>query len=170
MSVSNGTDLQTYAGATVAGAVAGLRSMTAPALISRLVQSGRLPMASSVSTIFQHMSSTKISTALAVGELIADKLPFIPSRISTGPLIGRAITGGLSGAAIANSRRRSPLLGAMLGAAAALGAAYAAYQLRKKITTDWHIPDTLVALAEDAIAVGVGYSALRRLGVEEAAA
>jgi hypothetical protein len=48
--------------------------------------------------------------------------------------------------------------------------AYAAYNLRKKITGDWHIPDTFVALAEDAIAVGVGYAALRKLGVNEATA
>lgn len=163
-------DFQTYAGATVAGAVAGMRAMTAPALVSRLVQAGHLPMGHAVSSLFEHASSTKVTVALALGELVADKLPFTPRRTIPGALITRAVTGGLSGAAIANSRRRSPLLGALLGGAAAVGMAYAAYQFRKKLTTDWHIPDTLVALAEDAIAVGVGYSALRRLGVNEATA
>ena len=159
------TTLQAYAGATLAGAVAGMRSMTAPALVSHLVKTVPVPGGNALASLIDHAATPKVTAALAIGEIVADKLPFIPRRTQTGPLVGRALTGGLSGAAIARSRHASPLLGALLGGAAAVGMTYAAYHLRKKITGSLHLPDTVVALAEDAIAVGVGYAALRRLGL-----
>jgi uncharacterized membrane protein len=92
---------------------------------------------------------------LAVGELIADKLPFMPDRTRAIPLITRAVMGGLSGAAVCAYRKRNVPLGAALGALAAVGAAFAAFKLRKKLSET--LPGPLVGLAEDAVVATSGW-------------
>ena len=44
----------------------------------------------------------------------------------------------------------------MLGASAAVGAAYGGYHLRKLADEKLSLPDPVIALVEDAIAVGIG--------------
>ena len=66
-------------------------------------------------------------TALALAELIADKLPFTRARTKPGGLLARMVTGGLSGAAVlrftsrqvrpSTSPRRSPYSDSRRGAA-----------------------------------------------------
>src|ERR1700748_1867112 len=97
----------------------------------------------------------KVTSALAIGEAIADKLPFMPKRTMAPVLITRAVSGGLSGGSITKSKGCSPFAGAALGAAAAVGTAYAAYELRKELGKRLSVPDFLIALAEDALVVGV---------------
>ncbi|HZS54026.1 MAG TPA: DUF4126 family protein [Bryobacteraceae bacterium] len=158
-------DAQVYAGAAVMGAVAGMRSMSAPAVVSQLSNSGLIPEDGSPLMWLHHPGVSKVLTVLATGELIADKLPFIPARTKAGPLAARALTGGLSGAAVFSSKRRPWWIGALIGAAAAVGASFGAYKLRKQITEEYHVPDTVVAIAEDALVAGCGYlvlSSLRR--------
>ena len=63
------------------GAVAGLRALAAPAVLAwaakrRWIRLGNSPFA----TIISAQASTRL-TDLAVSELIADKLPFTPSRL-----------------------------------------------------------------------------------------
>lgn len=65
------------------GAVAGVRSMSAPALLSRAASRGSIEGIED--TPFAFLSSprtARILTVLAVGEALADKLPFSPDRIS----------------------------------------------------------------------------------------
>ena len=127
---------QVYAQAALLGALSGMRSMAAPAAIARP------PFA-------------RPALLLLAGELIFDKLPLAPNRTAAGPLLGRALAGGIAGAMLCSSRKRSTLAGALIGAAAAVGAAYAAYKLRKQITRHLNIPDPLVALLEDAVVASV---------------
>ncbi len=94
--------------------------------------------------------------ALALGELVADKLPFIPNRTDGPSLTVRFISGALAGASVAKARKSSWLAGALVGGATAVGAAYAAFELRKKIGTIGHVPDGVVALAEDGLVAGLG--------------
>jgi uncharacterized membrane protein len=100
---------------------------------------------------------------LAIGEAVADKLPFMPNRTQAGSLAFRAVSGGVSGAAIASARRKPAFWGAVIGAAAAVGATYGAFHLRRRVGKSLHVPDAVVALAEDALAVSVGVAAMRRL-------
>jgi uncharacterized membrane protein len=93
-------------------------------------------------------------TVLALGELAADKLPFVPSRISPAPLVFRLVTGGLSGAAVFVSARQPFALGTILGALGALLGAFEGYHLRRKLTKQKGFSDLPIALAEDAIAIG----------------
>jgi uncharacterized membrane protein len=157
------TDFGVYAGATAVGAVAGLRSMSAPALVSRIVNTSRTPMVLVPLKFLNSPATMKTTLVLAAGELIADKLPFVPNRTSALPLIGRAVTGALSGAAICSARKRKWLTGALLGGAAAVGAAYAAYELRKRVVKRFKLPDAVVALAEDGIVAGASSLILSNL-------
>ena len=95
-----------------------------------------------------------ILTALAAMELVADKLPFTPSRLTLLPLIGRILTGGLCGAAFAAASHQSIVLGAFAGGAGGVAGALAGYHARHALVTKLEVPDLAVALVEDAIAIG----------------
>jgi uncharacterized membrane protein len=120
------------------GVTCGLRSMTGPAVIRwRARDPIRLAFA-----------------ALAAGELIADKLPATPSRTIPPALLFRAVSGGFSGHGVARSLNADGRVGALAGAAGALAGAYAGMALRASIVKASGLPDPLVALAEDALAIG----------------
>ena len=163
-------DAQIYAGATLLGALSGVRSMSATAMVSRLSNVTGSGQAHNAGIEFlNHPIASRTMTALAVAEAVADKLPFIPKRTSTFPLLGRAITGAVSGAALSASKRRSLLFGGLLGAVGAIGAAYAAHSLRRFATNNLHVPNTVAGLLEDALVVSSGLlvtSRLRAIGTD----
>jgi uncharacterized membrane protein len=138
------------------GMVAGMRTLSAPALVTRVARKRKLAVAGSKLGFLNSTGALSITALLAAGELIADKLPAMPNRTDLGPLLARAASGGLCGAVLCSAKKRSPWLGAFYGALGALGAAYAAYHLRRSIKENWHLPDSLVALAEDAVVASGG--------------
>jgi uncharacterized membrane protein len=155
------TDAQLYGGIAAMGAVAGMRSMSAPAMLGQIAKAGLMPERSSR---FDFLNDPKVSyplMALAIGEVVFDKLPVMPKRTKVPSLVGRAITGGLTGASISSSKKRSALLGAAIGAAVAVGVSYGAYHLRRKASEK--VPDRVVGLLEDAIAAGTGMIVLSKL-------
>lgn len=134
------------------GAVAGLRSMAAPAALSRAAADGRT--GSLRDTPFAVLGSSKVSrllTLFEVGELIVDKLPVTPSRTSAPPLLGRAASGAFVGAALFASGGRRFATGGTLGASAAVAAAFAGERLRALGAQRLGGSDLALALAEDAI-------------------
>jgi uncharacterized membrane protein len=155
-------DLEVYAGAALLGALAGMRSMSAPAVIGQLSRKGALAEVAGPLAIVVHPRFIPVTGALAVGELLADKLPFVPNRTAAGPLLGRALIGGVSGAVICASRRRSAVAGALIGAAAALGAAYAAFEIRRQAGKRLRLPDFVIGLAEDAVVGAAGVALTTR--------
>ncbi len=161
------TDAQVYGEATVMGAVAGLRSMSSPAIMSQFVRSGLLPMGPSPLGFLNGATTAKTLAALAVGELVADKLPFMPKRTKAPSLAARAVSGGFSGAAICSSKKKSVLAGALLGAAAAVGATYGAYQVRRWAGRKFNIADPVVAIVEDVVVAGCGLLVLSALRSSE---
>lgn len=154
-------DTEVYAGAAAIGAVAGLRSMTAPALVSHLTRSASGTR--SKLDFLSSMVSMRTTLVLALGELIADKLPFLPARTQPRSLIIRAVSGGLSGAALCSAKKRSWFAGALIGAGAAVGATYAAYELRKRAGKRFSLPDPVIAVLEDGLAAGTGALVLAKL-------
>ena len=156
------SDAKLYAAAGVMGAVAGMRSMTAPAVLSQFARAG-LPVPGGRLAVLASGRSSNILPLFALGEIIADKLPFLPKRTKAPSLVWRAVSGAVSGALICSAKKRPALPGILIGAAAAVGASYAFYELRKKATQDLHIPDPIVALAEDTLAAGAGAYALNSL-------
>lgn len=155
MSENNTT---TYALAAGMGVIAGMRSMSAPALLSRHLsqQKGR---DGSVARLLASRRTATVLTLLAGGEMVADKTPFVPSRTEPPSLAGRALAGALSGAAIADRRGGSQVGAALLGAAAAVGATHLAYNLRVEAEERSGIPNAILGLVEDAV-VWVGGSRL----------
>jgi uncharacterized membrane protein len=136
------------------GVVAGLRSLTAPAVVSWAAQWSWINLQNSSIAFLGSIRAAWIFTALALAELIADKLPFTPARTKPGGLLARIITGGLCGAALCITAGESLILGAILGAVGAVAGAFAGYELRHRLVTKRNAPDLLVALIEDAVAIG----------------
>ena len=160
------TDAQVYTGAAVMGVAAGMRSMSSPAILSQLAKSGLAPVGHSSIGFLNHPATARTMAVLAAGELIADKLPFLPKRTQAPALITRVISGGLSGAAVCSAKKRSIWLGALFGALGAVGATYGAYRLRKWTGEKFHIPDPVVAVVEDAIVAGCGMMVAAALSPE----
>jgi uncharacterized membrane protein len=144
------------------GAVAGLRSMAAPAALSRAASNGRIDGLED--TPFAALGSSRASkllTSLEAGELVADKLPMTPSRTSAPALVGRAFSGAVVGAALFASEGRRTVTGAILGGAAAVAAAYAGERLRALAGEKTRLPDPVVACAEDTVALASARRLLR---------
>ena len=134
------------------GAVAGLRTLTAPAVLAwaakrRWIRIGNSPFA----TIISAQASTRL-TDLAITELVADKLPFTPSRLKAGPLASRVVSGAVCGVTIYGVVERPLVEGAVLGGVGAIAGAFAGYHMRKKLRRD--MPDVGVAVLEDVLAIG----------------
>jgi uncharacterized membrane protein len=154
---------EVYAGAALLGTVAGMRSMAAPAILGRLSSKGALDgITGPLAFVGKPLFSPAMSF-LTVGEMIVDKLPIAPNRTEVGPLLGRALTGALSGAVVCAAKKRPAWAGALIGAAAAVGATYGAYQLRKRAGSKLHLPDMLIALTEDAVVGSLGVAITSRL-------
>ena len=146
-----------YAKAILMGIVAGMRSMTAPALVSEhLTRHKSEELADSA---FRLMGDNRVAGVLkiaAAGELIADKLPFVPARIEPGPLAGRVASGALCGATLCAAEGERAGVGAIYGGLSALASSYAFYYLRRKLGETKIVPDATLAVCEDATAVSVG--------------
>jgi uncharacterized membrane protein len=133
------------------GLVAGIRSMQAPALMSRCLR-GKLD-ADSAGALAMLTSpvSSGVLRVMSIGEMIADKLPFIPARTTLLPLAGRVVAGALSGAALAQARKESRRGAVIVASLAALGSTYLVTSIRTLATGKLRIPDVAIGLAEDAV-------------------
>lgn len=152
----------TFRAAGLAG-IAGIRSMAAPALLARAIRRGDVE--GLVGTPFAALGSggtPALLQALMVGEMVADKTPFIPARISTPALLGRALSGALVGAAV--SGEGGGASGALVGVFSALAGAYAIDRLRSGATQGLGVPDRVFGLLEDGLVLSVGTRLLRRDG------
>ena len=139
------------------GFVAGMRSQLPLALIALGAGRGRFAVdAEGPLGLLRSPAVQRLVALSAVGEIVFDKLPFLPSRLAPGPLFGRMLFGGLAGAAVAIEARRSPLLGAALGAGGAVLGTRAGYHARVALGEATGIPDPVWGVAEDAAAVALG--------------
>lgn len=151
--------------AFLCGCVAGLRSMTAPAVVSQAARCGKLDLGETPLAFMACDKTALVLTIMAAGELVADKLPIIPDRRKPPSFAFRIASGGLAGAAIGVSQTGASqdalLPGLLCGAAGAvlgtLGGAAARARLAEAFGCD--LP---AALVEDATAVGLGVAATQR--------
>ena len=139
------------------GCVCGLRSMTAPAVVAWGAHLGWLHLQGSLLAFFASKVSLVIFSLFALAELIADKLPFIPPRTQPGPLGVRVLFGAVCGAALCVSGGAAPVWGVILGALGAVAGTFAGYYYRRRLSRGAAVPDLLVALLEDLVAVGGGF-------------
>ena len=143
-------------------AISGLRCFSGPAFVGRAASHGHLHLDG---TPLGFLNSPRLSKALmlmVLGELAGDKLPMTPSRTGLPPLLDRAVSGGLVGAALFASEGRRIPVGAILGATSAVTAAFAGERLRAAVVERTGLPDPVVAVAEDAAVLAIGSHSLRR--------
>ncbi len=138
------------------GVVAGLRSLTAPAIVAWAAHRNWISLHHTPLSFMGSTAAVVIFILLAVGELVADQLPSTPNRTSPPGLIARIVLGGLSGACIAAAADQSLALGAVLGMAGGIAGAFGGYQIRTRLVRALKVPDVVIALLEDAVTIAGG--------------
>jgi uncharacterized membrane protein len=150
------SDLAVALAAFGIGIVAGLRSMTAPAVVSWAARLHRLDLQGSQLAFLASAAAAYTFSALGIGELVADKLPFVPNRTSPLPITFRILSGAVCGAALGISANRLIVQGALLGGLGAVNGAFGGFHVRRLLVKYLRIPDLGIALAEDALAIAAG--------------
>lgn len=149
------------------GAVTGMRSMLAPAMVSRaLSERDDLSGAGEAAQLLTSDAAQTFLPVLAAGEIAGDKMPFAPDRTIVPSMMFRALSGGVSAAALAGVRREPVLVPVLLGATAALVASKIGLSLRKPYQPNPLLNATL-GLVEDCLALGLGRAGLREALGEE---
>ncbi len=146
------------------GVVAGMRSLVAPAVVSRTLSQQPVPGdAGAVERVLASPRTASVLSALAIGEEIIDKLPGVPPRTRTAALAMRAVAGALSAAPIAmrHSLHLAPV--GLVAAAGAIVGAFLFVRVRRRIATGTGLPDAIVGTAEDAAAIAAATRLLRKL-------
>ncbi|WP_338663468.1 DUF4126 family protein [Pararoseomonas sp. SCSIO 73927] len=129
------------------GIPGGMRSMTPLAAVTLAARRGALPRDNGAPSILSHPWASWGAVALAVGELIGDKLPSAPDRIIAPGIAARMVTGAVAGMALAPRERRG--FAAFLGAATAVAASYITFDAR--IRSMRHHGQVSTGLMEDAM-------------------
>lgn len=142
--------------ALLIGVIAGLRAMTAPAVVAWGAMLGWIDVTGKWSEWVAHPITVTVLTILLVGELITDQLPKTPSRKVPPQFAARLITGAFAGAVIGSaffhtfSCAGAGIVGAVLGT---LGGA----ELRTRVAAASKGNDRPGAIGEDILAVGGGF-------------
>ncbi len=143
------------------GVFAGLRSLTPPAMVAWAVHLGWLKLDRPLALIGS-IPAVAILSALAVAELIVDKLPNAPNRTSPLGLIVRILTGGITGACVSSGGGQSAAIGAVLGVIGGIAGAFGGYQVRTRLVKAIGSPDIYIALLEDLVAIGGSFWVVTR--------
>ena len=138
-------------------AITGLRAAMGPAL---LAVSSRRPEGQALAVA-------------ALGEMVVDKLPLIPSRSSTALLIPRALAGAWVAKTVMEEEGIDEPFAPVYGAAIAIGTATVAPMLRGILRRVLRIPDPVLGMAEDYLilktgseAVGVTLDELKSIAID----
>jgi uncharacterized membrane protein len=138
--------------ALLIGVVAGLRSLTAPAVVAWAAFLGWIDLHGTWASWMANIVTVIVLTVLAVGELVNDKLPKTPARTAPPVFAARILTGGFAGAVLGAwphwtfTALGAGVIGAVLGT---LGG----YQARKRLVAASRGRDLPIALFEDAVAI-----------------
>jgi uncharacterized membrane protein len=134
------------------GVVAGLRAMTPLAAVSWAAHAGWIRLENTPLSFLASTAAPYITTLLALGELINDKLPKTPSRKAPPAFIVRILVGALCGAALVWP------MGALAGAVGAVVGTLGGYEFRALLVRATGGKDLPIALLEDVIAVASAYA------------
>lgn len=144
--------------ALLLGTASGLRSLTGPAVVAWAARLGALDVSGTMVGFLATGWVVWLLTALAVGELVADKLPVVPNRTDVGPLVGRLLAGAVCGMALGASHGQATA-GVLAGCLGALTGTFGGFRLRARLATRLGA-DLPAALIEDVVAVGMAVVAV----------
>ncbi|MGC1781438.1 MAG: DUF4126 family protein [Acidobacteriaceae bacterium] len=136
------------------GGLTGLRTFTPIALVAWTLHLHEMRLPGSPFHFLHSLPAVVILTLLAFGELIADKLPFTPSRLRLPGLIGRIVLGAICGIVAGQAWGANWEISGAIGLLGAIAGALLGYEIRKGWAHALHWHDLPVALIEDAIAIG----------------
>jgi len=146
-----------YVGGLCIGIVAGMRSLTALAVVCWAIRLGWLDLTGFRLAFLGSTPACIVVSLLALGEIINDKLPNTPNRTDAIPFGARLVTGMLSAMIIFMSAHQSIALGLVLGLVGAFIGTYGGFHIRYYLVKDRGLPDLVVAIVEDIVAVGGGF-------------
>jgi uncharacterized membrane protein len=152
-------DSKTALQAVGLGAIAGMRSMSAPAVTAYMLK--RRPTDDLILKLIRSDKSIKIITVLAAAELIADKLPFAPARIKPVSVIVRGISGALSSMLIAKEKKKDKKIAGRIGLIVSIISTFVFYYLRREAGKKLKIDDYLLGLTEDLLGAGIGLTLIQ---------
>jgi uncharacterized membrane protein len=138
------------------GIVAGLRSLTAPAVVSWAAHLGWLHLQGSPLAFVGSTAAVAIFSLLAVSEYVIDKLPQTPRRTAPVGFAARMIMGALCGACVGVSAGQPFIFAALLGVVGAVIGTLGGYQVRTQLVKALKVKDIFVAIAEDLVAIALG--------------
>ena len=139
--------------AFLAGVIAGLRSMTAPAAVSWAAHSGAIDVRDTWLHFLGAKATPYILTACAAAELVVDKLPGTPSRKAPPSFAARLASGALCGGAL-GAAEGNMIAGMGAGLLGAVAGTLGGYEVRTRLARANGNHDLPIALLEDALAVG----------------
>ena len=145
--------LRTVCSSVLVGAATGLRSQMGVAAVVLRADKGGLP------PFLRTTAAARAVVVVAAGELLVDKSPRAASRLRPGPLAARIVLGGLASGLLAASEKRSVVPAVALASAASVAAAKVGHDLRARAARS--VPDRLVAVAEDGVALGLAAAGTR---------
>lgn len=149
-------------GALALGLVTGMRSTLAPAMTSRaLAACDDIDSADEPARTLASHRAQQVLLPMAAAELLGDKMPFAPDRTIVPSMMFRALSGGVTAAALASMRREPLLLPAVIGATAALVSSKIGLSLRKPYQPQ-PLVNAALGLAEDGLALTLGRAGLHR--------
>jgi uncharacterized membrane protein len=144
--------MSVYLLALLIGAIAGLRTFTAPAAVAWATYLGRLDLSGTWLAFFGNVWARWILTALALVELVVDQLPSTASRTVPVQFGARITTGALSGAAI-GAAGGSWVSGLVAGIVGAVIGTLGGRAFRSRLAAAFG-SDRPAAFVEDAVAIG----------------
>jgi uncharacterized membrane protein len=153
--VGEGGPAMFYGVALLSGILAGSRAFMAPAAVSWAARAGHLLLNGSWLAFMGYAWTAWIFTGLALIELVADQLPWTPSRRSAPQFGARLVTGALSGGTLGASGDTSWKVGLIAGAVGAVFGTHVSADFRAR-TAKAFGRDRPAALIEDAGAVILG--------------
>jgi len=142
--------------ALLIGVIAGLRAMTAPAVVAWGAFLGWIDVDGKWSDWMANPVTVGLLTVLLLVELVTDQLPKTPSRKVPPQFLARLVTGGFAGAVIGSASFHT-FIGTGAGVVGAVLGTLAGAELRSRIAAARDGNDRPGAFGEDVLAVGGGF-------------
>ena len=137
----------------VLGIATGMRTMTPIAILCWFAYLGDLSVDGTWAGWTAKLTTVVIFSVLAVGELVWDKLPWVPARTMPTSLLVRIVFGGLVGAIAATGLEGAAIEGVILGGLGAILGACAGYHIRRALVEEAGWRDWTIAISEDVLAI-----------------
>ena len=145
--------------AFIVGIACGLRALVGLAAVSWVANTGHLPLQGTWLSFLGNRITSYITKAMALFEVVNDKMPKTPSRLVPPQFGARVVMGALTGSAIGLSHG-SLQLGAVAGVAGSVVGTFAGAKGRGLLAKAFG-RDLPAALLEDVLAIVLAFVALR---------